>query len=135
MTEVIHRLEFPPAASAPARLASASVTTATPTATAADPALTARAGSEVLAAARRLADTSRPLLVALELAGAAFGTGPAAAALAAAHEAALADVAATLGRFADAFECDADRLYQVAFALEAAEERSTERGRALGGPR
>jgi len=101
----------------------------------ADPALTARVAGELLDAAGRLADTARPLLAALDVDGVAFGSLASSRALAAAHGASLADLGSTVGSLTSGLECDADRLFQVAFGLEAAEERAAERSGRLGGAR
>lgn len=101
----------------------------------ADPVLTAHTAGELLDAAGRLGHTARALLASLEVDEATFGTLASARALAVAHGAGLADLAGTVGSFTSALECDADRLYQVAFGLEAAEERAAERTGRLGGAR
>jgi hypothetical protein len=112
------------------------VTSETPTTRLhADPVLTAHIAGEVLDAAGRLGDTARPLLAALEVDEVAFGSLASARALAVAHGAGVADLGSTVGSLTSALECDADRLFQVAFGLEAAEERAAERTGRLGGAR
>lgn len=101
----------------------------------ADPILTAHIAGELLDAAGRLGEETRTLLAALEIGAAAFGSLAQARALAAAHGSALSDLGTTVGSITAGLEGDADRLYQVAFGLEAAEERAAERTGRLGGAR
>lgn len=89
----------------------------------ADPVALAHAAGELLDEVDRLGEQVRPALVALELAEAGYGW----ATLAAAHQHAASDLAATLGRYLAGLEGDVDRLYQVAFMVQAAEARTAGR--------
>lgn len=94
-----------------------------PTTVHADPVALAHAAGALLDEAGRLGEQLRPALVELELNEAAYGW----PALAAAHQQAASDLAATLSRYLAGLEGDADRLYQVAFTVQAAETRACAR--------
>jgi hypothetical protein len=94
----------------------------------ADPVALAHAAGVLLDEAGRLADEVRPGLVALELDEAAYGW----AVLRGAHQSAASDLAATLNRYVAGVEADADRLYQVAFTVQAAEARAVGRTGRIG---
>jgi hypothetical protein len=94
----------------------------------ADPVALAHAAGELLDVAARLGELVRPALVALDLDEAAYGWPT----LAAAHQATVSDLGATLGRYLAGIEGDADRLYQVAFTVQAADARAASRTERIG---
>lgn len=99
-----------------------------PTTVQADPVALAHAAGALLDEAGRLGEQLRLALAELEPDEAAYGW----PALATAHQQAASDLAATLGRYLAGLEGDADRLYQVAFTVQAAEARASARTERIG---
>jgi hypothetical protein len=92
-----------------------------------DPDLTAHTAGVMLDAAADLAALAPSVMSTLELDPSAFGTLPAAAALARAHRDGSGALEARTGEQGAAFEADSERLYEVAFAALATDDRA--RGR------
>ena len=86
-----------------------------------DPPALARAADGALDTSRQLAQAGRPLLSTVDIQDGWLSGLPAAAALTGMHEAVLADGQELLESIGAALEGDADRLYQVAFALHASD--------------
>jgi len=87
----------------------------------------ARAADGALDTSRELAQAARPLLSTLDIEDGWLSVLPAAAALVGAHEATLADGQELLESIGAALEGDADRLYQVAFALHTSDVSASAR--------
>jgi hypothetical protein len=96
------------------------------------PTALAHGAGQMLDAAARFDELTAPLLARLDLPGGAGGDLPAAVDLAEAHQHIAAELATALGRLREAFEVDADRLYQIAFAAQACDEAAARRLRLLG---
>jgi hypothetical protein len=92
-----------------------------------DPHAVARAADGALDASRELAQTARPLLSTLDIEDGWLSGLPAAARLTDAHEATLADGQELVESIGAALEGDADRLYQVAFAMSASDSSAAHR--------
>jgi hypothetical protein len=86
-----------------------------------DPTLVAHAAGRLVAAAQASGDLFRRLLSTLDLGPGAWSSLAGGGQLARAHGEALGSVAATLDLLTQVLEGDADRLYQVAFSLRAAD--------------
>jgi hypothetical protein len=86
-----------------------------------DPDVTAHTAGVMLDAAADLAALAPSILSTVELDASAFGTLPAAAALARAHRDAGGALEARTGEQGGALEADSERLYEVAFAALAAD--------------
>jgi hypothetical protein len=97
-----------------------------------DPGLIARAADASLDASQQLSRTARPILSTVDIGDGWFSTLPGAADFLAAHGEILADGLDLVESIGATLEGDSDRLYQVAFAVQASDAAATAR---LGRPR
>jgi hypothetical protein len=93
----------------------------------ADPALTAHTAGVMLDGATALAAAGRPLASTLDVKAEAFGPLGASSGVGGAYRRSVDELEVLLGRLGQVLECDSDRLYQLAFAYGAAENRAAQR--------